>query len=122
MEQQIVSLATQCHMPVPVERQGKGAPRENSTDKENLLESQSSQQQAPKQKRAEPIAPYQALPVTADSVITHNITPALPVIEEHELSPEVRGGDRSSWVTLPGGQRRLHDCANSVEGGFGCCN
>lgn len=40
---------------------------------------------------SEPVAPYQALPVSGD-LITHNITPALPVIEGNELSQEVGGG------------------------------
>lgn len=35
-------------------------------------------------------AAYQALPVTKDSIITHNITPALPVLDADELDKEVR--------------------------------
>lgn len=35
-------------------------------------------------------AAYQALPVTASSLITHNITPALPVLDADELDKEVR--------------------------------
>ncbi|KAK2076654.1 hypothetical protein QBZ16_005414 [Prototheca wickerhamii] len=34
----------------------------------------------------EPSVPYQALPVTGGAVITHNLTPALPVMELGELS------------------------------------
>jgi hypothetical protein len=86
MEQEILQLATQCPLPMPVERQAKGAARDDSTDKENFTA-----QQAPKPKRAEaPIAPYQALPVTLETVITHNFTPARPVIEQNELTSEVR--------------------------------
>lgn len=39
--------------------------------------------------RSQPIAPYQALPVTGPSVISHHLTPALPVLEPGE-DAEVR--------------------------------
>lgn len=35
-------------------------------------------------------AAYQALPVTTQTLITHNITPALPVLDVDELGKEVR--------------------------------
>ena len=45
----------------------------------------------------EPSVPYQALPVTGGAVITHNLTPALPVMELGELSQKV-GGCLGLWV------------------------
>lgn len=98
MEQEIVSLATQCHLLTPVG--GKGAAKEagSSVDKENQTHQQGGQA-AGKQRRADhPTIPYQALPVTQDTIITHNITPALPVIEHQELSKEVRAaGPLAAW-------------------------
>jgi hypothetical protein len=36
-----------------------------------------------------PVAPYQAVPVTPSTIITHNLTPAQPVLEAGELDKEV---------------------------------
>jgi hypothetical protein len=47
-------------------------------------------------------APYQARPVTGSTLISHNFTPALPVLDPDELSKEVRG-----WVSAAG-SRALH--------------
>lgn len=115
MEQQIVSLATQCQMPVPVERQGKEVLKD-SLNKENCVNAQTLVKQ-PKKKREEPTVPYQALPVTADTVITHNITPALPVIEDIELSTEVRR--TSSFGCAPGS---LFETSNTTNHKNACSN
>ena len=90
MEQEILQLATQ-PLPVPVERQqsGKGVAKDDSVDKENASQGQ----QQHKAKRVEaPIAPYQAVPVTGETLITHNYPPALAVVEHEDMTPEVGGG------------------------------
>ncbi len=87
MEQEILQLATQ-PLPVPVERQesGKGVAKDDSVDKENASQGQ----QQHKARRAEaPIVPYQAVPVTGETLITHNYTPALAVVEHEDMTSEV---------------------------------
>ncbi|GAB4821741.1 hypothetical protein N2152v2_008787 [Parachlorella kessleri] len=86
MEQEILQLATQ-PLPVPVERQesGKGVAKDDSVDKENASQGQ----QQHKARRAEaPIVPYQAVPVTGETLITHNYTPALAVVEHEDMTSE----------------------------------
>lgn len=101
MQEEIVSLALHEALPVPIERQsGKGAAgREDSQEKENCGSRQ--QQQQPKRKAEAPVAPYQALPVTG--AITHNFTPALPVLDQEDIGAEVRG--RAAGAAAGGLQR-----------------
>lgn len=84
---QILPLSTYQHPPVPVERQGKAA---QAPSRQQGQSARSPEPAGQHEEREEPIAPYQALPVSG-TTITHNITPALPVIEESELSQEVGG-------------------------------
>eukprot|EP00887_Chlorella_sp_A99_P006485 scaffold3.g6485.t1 len=78
---QILPLSTFQRLPVAVERQGKqlAEPRREAGSHLQPLETP--------READEPIAPYQALPVSG-ATITHNITTALPVIEQGELSQE----------------------------------
>lgn len=74
----ILPLSVRGKLPTPVTK--SPPPRADSAEDE-LLEGGSPRSVG---------AAYQALPVTGDSLITHNYTPALPVLDADELGKEVR--------------------------------
>ena len=78
----ILPLSTASRLPTPVLK--PTLPRDDSA----TAEQPQPLQQAPP---PEPVtAPYQALPVTGSTIISHNFTPALPVLDADELDKEVR--------------------------------
>ncbi len=83
----IVSLASSAKLPIPVVRQSKTSENGDgvlgTSPSGRYLSSLTQPPSVPIPH--EPVAPYQALPIT----ITHNITPALPVIDRDDLTPQV---------------------------------
>lgn len=91
---EIFTLSASSPLPIPVGRGDKGHTNGVNHDKENggglygvspPVLGTSPLGTSPR----EPIAPYQALPVTAVT-ITEHITPALPVLEPSKMTHEVR--------------------------------
>lgn len=89
MNGEILALSAALPLPIPVGRDEKVHAERLKEEKENgVLFGQSPPRPAGSSPRSQPIAPYQALPITA-SVITEHITPALPVIDHTRMSQEV---------------------------------
>lgn len=80
MESEIIALSTSGALPIPVH-----GPRGESPPSTPLLGGSPSGLSP----RVSGIAPYQALPVTAQA-ITEHLTAALPIIEHQNLSQEVK--------------------------------
>ncbi|EFN53269.1 hypothetical protein CHLNCDRAFT_53969 [Chlorella variabilis] len=76
----ILPLVRTAKLPSPVLK--PAVPREDSASAESVVQQQDAAPGSPR------LAPYQALPVTKSTIITHNITPALPVLEPGELDKE----------------------------------
>lgn len=92
MQQEIFALASQ-PLPVPVVSNDGKAADDILLDKENTgIQGQSPRSWngsiAGSSPRKDPVAPYQALPVTPQT-ITEHLTPALPVIDRGSMSQEV---------------------------------
>jgi hypothetical protein len=91
MESEILALSTACPIPIPVNKQG-----DKGIDAEDDYYVNGSSPPVSARRLTEPIAPYQAMPVTFEAaepsdLITRNLTPALPVIEgelDHEVCTE----------------------------------
>lgn len=79
----ILPLAAASKLPTPVAK--PSVAHEDSASEEHAV--QQEEEAGPPSPR---LAAYQALPVTQTTLITHNITPALPVPEDGELDKEVR--------------------------------
>jgi len=99
MESEILALSSSGPLPIPIGGDGR------NRDDENGVAGYSPRLLGASPTR-EPIAPYQALPVTAQ-LITEHITPALPVIDHSKLTEGVRHfyicicdipAARSHWV------------------------
>lgn len=84
---EILNLSASSPLPIPVGRAQDKAGADGDVDKENGLSGFSPRLAGTSPSR-EPIAPYQALPVTS-ATITENYTPALPVIDQEHMTPEV---------------------------------
>ena len=87
MNTEILALSAAAPLPIPVGREDKGHANGINEDKENGLLGQSPRL-AGSSPRSQPVAPYQALPVTAATISEH-ITAALPVIDHAKLTQEV---------------------------------
>lgn len=75
----ILPLSTVGKLPSPVLKR-----RDDSASAELKAQPRDEQPTSPR------LAAYQALPVSQSTIITHNITPALPVLEPDQLDKEVR--------------------------------
>lgn len=78
--QTVVALSSAGSLPTPV---GQPAPSLRSPSKAHASTAQNSLREPD-----EPSVPYQARPVTS-AVITHNLTPPLPVMEPGEMTQQV---------------------------------
>ena len=87
----ILPLVRTAKLPSPVLK--PAVPREDSASAESVVQQQDAAPGSPR------LAPYQALPVTKSTIITHNITPALPVLEPGELDKEV--GCQARVISAP---------------------
>jgi hypothetical protein len=76
----ILPLSTVGKLPRPVLKR-----REDSASTEHTAQPKDEKPASPR------LAAYQALPVSQSTIITHNITPALPVLEPDQLDKEVSG-------------------------------
>lgn len=88
MDAKILALSIAEPLPIPVGSERKVNGVEDGEDRESDLLGQSPRLLGSSPSK-EPIAPYQALPVCAQT-ITEHITPALPVVDHSKLSKEVR--------------------------------
>lgn len=79
----ILPLSTSGRLPVPADKPFNPAvPRSDSAVEE--------------EPPSPSLAPYQARPVTGSTIISHNFTPALPVLDADKLDQEVRASPTSS--------------------------
>ena len=88
MDAEILVLSASLPMPIPVGRENKANSNDVDDEKENGVYGLSPRALLGTSPTLEPIAPYQALPLTA-ATITHNMTAALPVFEPSEMTHEV---------------------------------
>ena len=94
----ILPLALSARLPEPVCKPVRPA-REDSATAEHLAEAAAA---APAPEAHEEVpAPYMALPVTPQTLITHNYTAALPVLEPESLGKEVRRWTGLAATALP---------------------
>lgn len=78
----ILPLSTAARLPVPADKPFiPSVPRSDTAEQE--------------EPSSPPLAPYQARPVTGSTIISHNYTPALPVLDADKLDQEVRAGPTS---------------------------